>query len=159
MPFSQLRHTKTTNIKKEYQDFRFSEKSVITQFIKYESMFSRCIELGVTILAIEKKEFLVKSLSTELQQYLINIRFMIGEIVTVENLTYTQIKEMMIQRWESMETLRLNEKGNKIKRKAVEEKKKSEMKTALNVFKRDGRERESRDRGERGERERGVGAA
>jgi hypothetical protein len=28
--------------KKEYQDFRFSAKSVITQFIKYESMFSRC---------------------------------------------------------------------------------------------------------------------
>jgi gag-polypeptide of LTR copia-type len=52
--------------KKEYQDFIFSEESVITQFIKYESMFSRCIELGVTISAIEK-EFLVKSLPTELQ--------------------------------------------------------------------------------------------
>jgi hypothetical protein len=74
--------------KKEYPDFRFSEKSVITQFIKYESMFSRCIELGVTILATEK-EFLVKSLPTELQQYLINIRFMTGGNVIVENLTYT----------------------------------------------------------------------
>jgi gag-polypeptide of LTR copia-type len=31
--------------KKEYQDFRFGEESVITQLIKYESMFSRCIEL------------------------------------------------------------------------------------------------------------------
>jgi gag-polypeptide of LTR copia-type len=50
--------------KKDYQDFRFSE---FTQFIKYESMFSRCIELGVTILTVEKKEFLVKSLPTELQ--------------------------------------------------------------------------------------------
>jgi hypothetical protein len=40
---------------------------VITQFIKYESMFSRCIELGVTISTVEKKEFLVKSLSVELQ--------------------------------------------------------------------------------------------
>jgi hypothetical protein len=52
--------------KKEYQDFKFSEESVITQFIKYESMFSRCIELRMTISAAEK-EFLVKSLSTELQ--------------------------------------------------------------------------------------------
>jgi hypothetical protein len=43
--------------KKEYQDFRFGEESVITQFIKYESMFSRCIELGVIILVAEKKEF------------------------------------------------------------------------------------------------------
>jgi gag-polypeptide of LTR copia-type len=43
--------------KKEYQDFRFSEKSMITQFIKYESMFSRCIELGVTISVVEKKKF------------------------------------------------------------------------------------------------------
>jgi hypothetical protein len=67
--------------KKEYQDFRFGEGSVITQFIKYH----RCIELGVTI---EKKKFLVKSLPTELQQHLINIRFIIGRIVTVENLTY-----------------------------------------------------------------------
>jgi hypothetical protein len=58
-------------------------------------MFSRCIELGVTILVLEK-EFLVKSLSAELQQHLINIRFMTGGTVTVENLTYTQIKEMMI---------------------------------------------------------------
>jgi hypothetical protein len=74
--------------KKEYQDFKFSEKSVITQFIKYKSMFSRCIELGVTISTVEKKEFLVKSLSTELQQYLINIRFMTGETIIVENLTY-----------------------------------------------------------------------
>jgi gag-polypeptide of LTR copia-type len=56
--------------KKEYQDFKFSEKSVITQFIKYESMFSRCIELGVIISVVEKKEFLVKSLPTELQQHL-----------------------------------------------------------------------------------------
>jgi hypothetical protein len=53
--------------KKEYQDFIFSEESVITQFIKYESMFSRCIELEVTISVVEKKEFLVKSLSAELQ--------------------------------------------------------------------------------------------
>jgi gag-polypeptide of LTR copia-type len=82
--------------KKEYQDFRFGEESVITQFIKYESMFSRCIELGVTISAAEKKEFLVKSLPAELQQHLINIRFMTGGTVSVENLTYTQIKEMMI---------------------------------------------------------------
>jgi hypothetical protein len=68
---------------------------VIIQFIKYESMFSRCIELGVTI-SVTKKEFLVKSLPAELQQHLINIRFMTDETVTVENLTYTQIKEMMI---------------------------------------------------------------
>jgi gag-polypeptide of LTR copia-type len=84
--------------KKEYQDFRFSKKSVITQFIKYESMFSRCIELGVTISVAEKKEFLVKSLSAELQQHLINIRFITGRTVIVENLTYTHIKKMMIQR-------------------------------------------------------------
>jgi hypothetical protein len=50
----------------------------------------------VTILTAEKKEFLVKSLSIELQQHLINIRFMTGETVTVENLTYIQIKKMMI---------------------------------------------------------------
>jgi hypothetical protein len=49
-------------------------------------VFSRCIELEVTILAIEKKEFLVKSLSTKLHQHLINIRFITDEIVTVENL-------------------------------------------------------------------------
>jgi hypothetical protein len=47
---------------------------------------------------------------------------MTGGTVTVENLTYTQIKEMMMQRWESIEALRLNEKGNKGKGKAVEEK-------------------------------------
>jgi gag-polypeptide of LTR copia-type len=70
--------------KKEYQDFRFGEESVITQFIKYECMFSS-IELGVTISVVEKKEFLVKSLPTELQQHLINIRFMTGETITVEN--------------------------------------------------------------------------
>jgi hypothetical protein len=45
--------------KKEYQDFRFGEGSVITQFI-------RCIELGVTISAGEKKKFLVKSFLAEL---------------------------------------------------------------------------------------------
>jgi hypothetical protein len=61
-------------------------------------MFSRCIELGVIISTIEKKEFLVKFLPVELQQHLINIRFITGGTVTVENLTYTQIKEMMIQR-------------------------------------------------------------
>jgi hypothetical protein len=120
-------------------------------------MFSRCIELKVTISVVEKKEFLVKSLFTELQQHLINIRFMISETITVKNLTYTQIKKMMIQRWEFIKALRLNEKSNKSKRKAVEEKEESGMKTALNVFKRDGRERESRDKGERGERERGAG--
>jgi hypothetical protein len=81
---------------------------------------------------------------------------MTGGIVTVENLTYTQIKEMMIQRWEFIKALRLNEKSNKGKEKVVEEKEKSRMKTVLNAFKRDGRERESRDRGERGERERGA---
>jgi hypothetical protein len=68
---------------------------------------------------------------------------MTGGIVTVENLTYTQIKEMMIQRWESMKALGLNEKGNKGKEKAVEEKEESGIKTALNAFKRDGRERGS----------------
>jgi hypothetical protein len=39
---------------------------MIIQFIKYESMFSRCIELSVRILLAEKK-FLVKSLSAKLQ--------------------------------------------------------------------------------------------
>jgi gag-polypeptide of LTR copia-type len=125
--------------KKEYQDFRFSEESVITQFIKYESRFNRCIELGVTISVAEKKKFLVKSLPTKLQQHLINIGFMIDGTITVKNLTYTQIKEMMIQRWEFMEALRLNEKDNKGKGKVVEEKKESGMKTALNAFKRGGR--------------------
>jgi hypothetical protein len=48
--------------KKEYHDFIFGKESVITQFIKYESMFSRCIMM--TILAVEK--MLVKSLPTEL---------------------------------------------------------------------------------------------
>jgi hypothetical protein len=52
-------------------------------------MFSRCIELGVTISIVEKKEFLVKYLSTELQQHQINIRFMTGETVTEEQ---TQLK-------------------------------------------------------------------
>jgi hypothetical protein len=112
----------------------------------------------VTISAVEKKEFLVKSLPVELQQYLINIRFITGGTVTVKNLTYTQIKEMMIQRWKSMKALRLNEKGNKGKGKVVEEKKESGIETALNVFERGGRERESRDRGERGGRGRGTGA-
>jgi hypothetical protein len=54
-----------------------------------------------------------------------------------------------------MKALRLNEKSNKGKGKAVEEKEKSEMKTVLNVFKRGGRERESRGRGGR---RKGVGA-
>jgi hypothetical protein len=115
-------------------------------------MFSRCIELGVTISTVEKKEFLVKSLPTELQQYLINIRFMTGGIVTVENLTYTQIKKMMIQRWESMEALGLNKKGNKDKEKIVEEKEKSGMETTLNAFEKSGRGKGSRERGGRGER-------
>jgi hypothetical protein len=82
---------------------------------------------------------------------------MTGGTVTVENLTYTQIKEMMIQRWEFIEALGLNEKGNKSKEKTVEEKKESRMETALNAFKKGDRERESRGRGGRGERERGAG--
>jgi hypothetical protein len=53
-----------------------------------------------------------------------------------------------------MKALRLNEKGNKGKEKIIEEKEKSEMKIALNVFKRGGREREARGRGRRGGRER-----
>jgi hypothetical protein len=57
-----------------------------------------------------------------------------------------------------MKALRLNEKGNKGKEKTVEEKEKSGMEIALNVFERDGRGRESRGRGGRGERERGTGA-
>jgi hypothetical protein len=83
---------------------------------------------------------------------------MIGGTITVENLTYTQIKEMMIQRWEFMKALRLNEKDNKGKGKAVEEKEESGMKTALNAFEKGGRGRESRGRGERGKREKGTGA-
>jgi hypothetical protein len=83
---------------------------------------------------------------------------MIGGTVTVENLTYTQIKEMMIQRWESMKVLGLNEKGNKSKEKTVEEKEESGMETELNAFERDGRGRGNRDRGGRGGRGRGVGA-
>jgi hypothetical protein len=67
----------------------------------------------VTISVVEKKKFLVKSLPAELQQHLINIRFMTGGTVIVENLTYTQIKEMMIERWESMKALGLNEKGRR----------------------------------------------
>jgi hypothetical protein len=51
---------------------------------------------------------------------------------------------MMIQRWKSMKALRLNEKGNKSKRKAVEEKEESGMKTALNAFEKSGRGRRSR---------------
>jgi hypothetical protein len=74
----------------------------------------------------------------------------------VENLTYTQIKKMMIQRWEFMKALRLNKKDNKGKGKVVEEKE-SGMKTALNVYERGGRGRESRGRGGRGGRGRGVG--
>jgi hypothetical protein len=54
------------SMKELSQNFRFNKKSVIIQFIKYESMFSRCIELRVTILTIEKKEFLVKSLLAKL---------------------------------------------------------------------------------------------
>jgi hypothetical protein len=57
-----------------------------------------------------------------------------------------------------MEALGLNEKSNKSKEKAVEEKEKSGMKTVLNAFERGGRGRESRGRGERGGRGRGVGA-
>jgi hypothetical protein len=82
---------------------------------------------------------------------------MTGGTVTV-NLTYTQIKKMMIQRWEFMEVLGLNEKGNKGKGKAVEKKEKSGMETALNAFERGGRGRESRGRDGRGERGRGAGA-
>jgi hypothetical protein len=66
---------------------------------------------------------------------------------------------MMIQRWESMKALGLNKKGNKGKEKAVEEKEKSGMETALNAFERGGRGRGSRDRGERDGRERGAGVA
>jgi hypothetical protein len=80
------------------------------------------------------------------------------ETVTVKNLTYIQIKEMMIQRWESIKALGLNEKGNKGKEQIVEEKEESGMETALNAFERDGRERGSRDRGERGGRGRGARA-
>jgi hypothetical protein len=58
-----------------------------------------------------------------------------------------------------MEALGLNEKGNKDKEKAIEEKKeKSGMKTVLNVFKKGGRGRGSRDRGERGGKGRGAEA-
>jgi hypothetical protein len=53
--------------------------------------------------------------------------------------------------------LKLNEKDNKSKGKIVEEKKESAIKTVLNVFEKDGRERESRGRGERGGRERRAG--
>jgi hypothetical protein len=42
---------------------------------------------------------------------------------------------MMIQRWESMKALRLNEKGNKSKKKTVKKIEKSGMETALNAFK------------------------
>jgi hypothetical protein len=55
-----------------------------------------------------------------------------------------------------MEALGLNEKSNKSKGKAVEKKKKSGMKIALNAFKKGGRERENRGRGERCERGRGA---
>jgi hypothetical protein len=48
-----------------------------------------------------------------------------------------------------VEVLRLNEKGNKGKGKAVEEKEESGMETALNTFERGGRGRESRDKGGR----------
>jgi hypothetical protein len=57
-----------------------------------------------------------------------------------------------------MKALRLNEKGNKGKGKAVEEKKKSGMETALNAFEKGGRGRESRGRGGRGGRGREAGA-
>jgi hypothetical protein len=57
-----------------------------------------------------------------------------------------------------MKALRLNEKDNKDKGKTVKEKKKSGMKTVLNIFEKSGRERGSRGRGERGERGRGAGA-
>jgi hypothetical protein len=57
-----------------------------------------------------------------------------------------------------MKALGLNEKGNKGKKKAVEEKEESGMETALNAFERDGRGRESRGRGGRGERGREAGA-
>jgi hypothetical protein len=103
----------------------------------------------VTISAAEK-EFLVKSLSTELQQHLINIRFMIGGTVTVENLTYTQIKEWWFRDgnpWKLWDWMR---KIIKIR----EEKEESGMKTALNAFERGGRGRGSRDRDGRGGRER-----
>jgi hypothetical protein len=58
----------------------------------------------------------------------------------------------MIQRWESMEALGLNEKGNKGKGKTVEEKEESGMETTLNAFERGGRGRGSRGKGGRGER-------
>jgi hypothetical protein len=45
-----------------------------------------------------------------------------------------------------MKTLGLNEKGNKGKAKTVEEKEESGIETALNAFKRGGRERGSRQR-------------
>jgi type II secretory pathway component PulJ len=55
-----------------------------------------------------------------------------------------------------MKVLRLNEKGNKSKRKTVKEKEKNRIETALNTFEKDSREREARGRDERGRRERGV---
>jgi hypothetical protein len=57
-----------------------------------------------------------------------------------------------------MKALRLNEKGNKGKEKAVEEKKESGMETVLNTFERGGRGRESRDKGGRSGRGREAGA-
>jgi hypothetical protein len=54
--------------------------------------------------------------------------------------------------------LRLNKKSTKSKEKTVEEKKESGMKTVLNAFKRNGREKEARGRGGRGGRGRGAGA-
>jgi hypothetical protein len=43
-----------------------------------------------------------------------------------------------------MKVLKLNEKGNKSKKKTVKEKKKSRMENALNIFDKSGREREDR---------------
>jgi hypothetical protein len=64
---------------------------------------------------------------------------------------------MMIQRWEFMKALRLHEKSNKSKGKAIEEKEESGMETVLNACERGGRGRGNRGRGRRGERGRGVG--
>jgi hypothetical protein len=46
---------------------------------------------------------------------------MTGGTVIVENLTYTQIKEMMIQRWESMKALRKVTKVKEDSRRKGEE--------------------------------------
>jgi hypothetical protein len=113
-------------LKKEYQEYKFTTiQSLKDQFLEYELKYKRMKKKRAEISDKEKKDYLLISLSKSFIHTLTMI-FIYNPNTKLDDMTYENIKSMMIGNYGIEQTLRLSDEKRK-KKKKRKRKKKREM--------------------------------